>query len=200
NNQGIEGVSRYLGRLWTLVTQTEHLRGKSSRAGNGEASDLTRLRHKIVKRMTEHYDHLRFNTAIAAAMEMTNALTVARDSGEAEADPAAFDDAITALIQMLAPLAPHVTEELWHRRGHKTSIHDSDWPVYDEALTVDAIITIPVQVNGKLRGTVQVPAGSGETDVRTAAESDTKVAAYVAGKPIRNIVFVPDKLINFVVG
>ncbi len=200
NNQGIEGVSRYLGRLWTLATQTEHLAGKPARARNGEISDLTRLRHKIVKRMTDHYAHLRFNTALAAAMEMTNALTAARDGGEAEADPAAFNDAVTTLIQLLAPLAPYITEELWHRRGHQTSVHDTDWPAYDEALTVDAVITIPVQVNGKLRGTVQVPAGADAAAVRAAAEADAKVAGYIVGKPIRNVVFVPDKMINFVVG
>ncbi len=198
NNQGVEGVSRYLGRLWNLATQTEPLAKKRT---TGDAlTDLARLRHKIVKRVSDHYEHLRFNTALASLMEMTNALSAARDSGEAERDAASFTTAIEALILMMAPLAPYITEEMWRRRGHATSVHDADWPTYDDALTIDAVITVPVQVNGKLRGTVDVAADADEAAVRAAVMATPKLAEQIAGKSVRKVIYVPGKLINFVVG
>jgi leucyl-tRNA synthetase len=198
NNQGIEGISRYLNRLWNLITQTEPLAKKSIK--DSEVSDITRLRHKTVKKVTDHYAHLRFNTAIASMMEMTNALTDANNNGEADVHPVAFTEAIESLIQMLAPLAPHIAEELWHRRGHTTSVHISSWPVYDEALTIDAIISIPIQVNGKLRGTVQVPAESVQVTIEETAKADMRIQSHLMGKEIRKVIYVPGKLMNFVVG
>ena len=200
NNQGIDGVSRYLGRLWALLTATEDLASGSDKTVTRPSTALVTLRHKIVKRMTDHYEHLRFNTALAAAMEMTNALTTARDSGEAAADPVAFTEAVESLIRMLAPLAPYITEELWSRRGHTESVHSTDWPTFDEALTIDAVITMPVQVNGKLRGTISVAADADETTARTAVEADAKIMNSMVEKTIRKIIFIPGKLINFVVG
>jgi leucyl-tRNA synthetase len=227
NNQGIEGVSRYLNRMWALVTapppgplpikdgegeydefpspsQWGGARGGADipvrQADDGSSSDLERLRHKTIKRVGEHYANLRFNTALAALMEMTNALNAAREDGTAARHPADFAAAIDTLILLLAPLAPYVTEELWHRRGHTGSVHHAAWPEYDEALTIDTIITVPVQVNGKLRATIEVPADADEGDIRAAAEGEPKVQAHIAGKTIRKVVYVPGKLINFVVG
>jgi leucyl-tRNA synthetase len=235
NNQGIEGVARYMQRVWSLVTtappteggtrndakatrkdaenetasrvmsRTSHATPRSgssepSSVGVGPASELARLRHKTIKRVGEHYANLRFNTALAALMEMTNALNAARESGAAAQHPADFAAAIDTLILLLAPLAPYITEELWHQRGHTGSVHRASWPEYDEALTLDAIITVPVQVNGKLRATIEVPADADEGDIRAAAEAEPKVQAHIAGKTIRKVVYVPGKLINFVVG
>jgi leucyl-tRNA synthetase len=198
NNQGIEGVSRYIQRVWSLVTTSPGKDG--TRNEMGPASDLARLRHKTIKRVGEHYANLRFNTALAALMEMTNALNAARESGAAAQHPADFAAAIDTLILLLAPLAPYITEELWHQRGHTGSVHREAWPGYDEALTIDAIITVPVQVNGKLRATIEVPADADEGDIRAAAEAEPKVQAHIAGKTIRKVVYVAGKLINFVVG
>ncbi len=205
NNQGIEGIARYLHRMWALVTTAPPASNRGAdipirQAEDSSASDLARLQHKTIKRVGEHYAHLRFNTALAALMELTNGLSAARDSGDAAQHPADFAAAIDALILLLAPLAPYVTEELWHRRGHTGSVHHAAWPDYDEALTFDSVITVPVQVNGKLRATIAMPADADEGDIRAAAEAEPKVQAHIAGKTIRKVVYVPGKLINFVVG
>jgi leucyl-tRNA synthetase len=199
NHRGIEGMAKYMARVWNLVTQA----GDAAQAPEGAdeaASDLARRRHKTIKRVTEDYVQLRFNTALAAMMELTNALYAARDRGEAQRDRANFAAGIETLLLLLAPLAPHITEELWHQRGHDGSIHEAAWPVYDEALTIDAVVEVPVQVNGKLRGTVQVDAGASEEDVRAAALASPRVAAAIGHATVRKVIFVPDKLINFVVG
>jgi len=200
NYQGVEGIARYLGRVWTLVTQTENLAqsGMPARAASNDKSPLVTLRHKTVKRVSDHYEHLRYNTALAAMMEMTNALTIARDNGEAASNPGAFNEAITTLMLLLAPLAPFITEEMWARRGHSTSIHSADWPTFVEALTVDAVITIPVQVNGKLRATIEIDADADEATVRAIAENQPKVQAFLADKTIRKVIFVAGKMINYV--
>ena len=203
NNQGVEGVSRYMHRVWALVTSAPPAPkpGKDAPSQNdSSASDLARLRHKMVKRVGDHYAHLRFNTALASLMEMTNGLYAARENGDATRHPADYAAAIEALVQMLAPLAPYITEELWHQRGHSASVHLSSWPQYDEALTIDAVITVPVQVNGKLRATIEMGADAEEAEIRAAAEAEPKVQAHIAGKTIRKVVYVPGKLINFVVG
>ena len=199
NNQGVKGIASFLQRVWTLATPNGSKPAKKAPAGSGEISELVRLRHKTIKRVGEHYAHWRFNTALAAMMEMSNALGTARDNGEAARHPADFAAAIEAFILMLAPLAPYISEELWHLHGHKTSVHAATWPSFDEALTVDAIITVPVQVNGKLRATVEVPAEATEAEIRGVAEAQPKVIAAIDGKTIRKVIYVAGKLINFVV-
>ncbi len=194
NDQGIEGISRFIQRVWTISQP-----GIVPAVDAPEAvTPLVRLRHKIIQRMTEHYAKLHFNTALAAAMELTNALYAARDDGTAAREPAAFTAAVDALMQMLAPLAPFITEELWHRRGHTTSIHQSDWPTFDVALTIDAIITIPVQVNGKMRGTIEATPDADEATVRAAAEANPRVTAALAGQTVRKVIYIPGKMISFV--
>ncbi|MBA3826493.1 MAG: leucine--tRNA ligase, partial [Ktedonobacterales bacterium] len=198
NNQGIEGIARYLNRLWNVAIFAEGLPAHA--AVGASPSDIARQQHKVTKRITDHYANLRFNTVLSAAMELTNTLSAARESGEAARHPADYRAAVATLVRLLAPLAPHITAELWHRMGHTTSIHDQDWPTFDEALTQDAVITIPVQVNGKLRATVGVAAEADEATVRAAAEADPKVQPHLADKSIRKVIYVPGKLINFVVG
>lgn len=200
NNQGIKGVVTFLQRFWTLaVTQWQPAKHTATDK-NSAPSDLARLRHKTVKRVGDHYEHWRFNTALAAMMEMVNALYQARENGSAAQHPADYADAIESLTLLLAPLAPYITEEVWHRHGHTTSVHVADWPTFDEALTQDAIITVPVQVNGKLRATVEVPAEATEAEIRVAAEAHPKIVSALADKTIRKVIYVPGKLLNFVVG
>ncbi len=198
NNQGVEGIARYLNRLWNVAIFAESL--PATAKADATPHDITRQQHKVIKRITEHYAHLRFNTALAAAMELTNTLSAARESGEAAQHPTAYREAVAALVRLLAPLAPHLTAELWQRMGHTASVHDQDWPTFDEALTQDAIITVPVQVNGKLRATVEVAADADEATIRAVAEGDAKVQPYLEDKTIRKVIYVPGKLINFVVG
>jgi leucyl-tRNA synthetase len=197
NNQGIEGISRYLNRAWSLITWAIDNVGSHTRPAHPD-SDLARLRHKTIKRVTDHYAHWRYNTAIAAMMEMTNALYDARET-EAKQDPGGYMAAIDTLIVLLAPLAPYFSEELWHRRGNEGSIHNSGWPTYDEALTIDAVITIPVQINGKLRATIEVPSDADEAIVRATAEANERIQGYISGKTIRKVVYVPGKTISYVI-
>ena len=199
NNKGIEGVSHFLHRLWGVITFAEGLPKGKTPAKDATPHPLTILRHKTVKRVTEQYTHLRFNTALASLMELRNALGKASDSGEAAQHPAIFRQGVETLVTLLAPLAPYVTEEAWHRLGHRTSVHDEVWPIFDEALTVDAVITVPVQVNGKLRATVDVPAGAKDATIQAAAQAHPKVQSAMDGKTIRKVIIVPGKLINFVV-
>jgi leucyl-tRNA synthetase len=200
NSQGIEGVWRYLNRLWTLATQAEDRpTTRVPLQAADRPSPLTILCHKAIKRISAQYAEWRFNTALAAAMEMTNELISAQTNGDAARDPGAFQEAIETLIQLMAPLAPYITEELWHRRGHTTSVHDTDWPSYDEALTQDAVVTIVVQINGKVRDKLEVPSGIAEDEVRRLALATPRVRASVSAKPVRKVVYVPDRLINFVV-
>jgi leucyl-tRNA synthetase len=157
-----------------------------------------------VKRVSEGFeDDLKFNTSIAALMELVNDLTALEDPAT-DADRAAVREALGALAALLAPFAPHVAEELWHElQGPKARdrfVVEEPWPAWDPALVAADVVTIAVQVNGKLRGEVQAPAAAAEADVRALAESDERVKAHLAGKTIRKVVFVPKRLMNFVVG
>jgi leucyl-tRNA synthetase len=148
-------------------------------------------------------DDLKFNTSIAGLMEMVNELT-ALPEAQSDADRAAVREALLALAALLAPFAPHVAEELWHElmgpSARESFLAEQPWPAYDPALVAADTVTIAVQVNGKLRGEVQAAATAGEPDVRALAEADEKVKGYLAGKTVRKVVFVPKRLINFVVG
>ncbi len=197
--KGVEGVARFLNRIWTMGIETEHLLRKKSAANNPDAATITTLRHKIIKRVSEHYPQFRFNIIIAAMMETLNALQDARTSGLAEQCPEEFTEAFHTLLLLLAPLAPHITDELWSRRGISQSIHTQNWPEYDEELTKDSVITIPIQVNGKLRGSIEVPADATDAVIQTMAQTHEKVVKYISGKEIRKLIYVKGKLINFVV-
>ncbi len=189
---GIVGVARWLHRVWAVVTDPPAL---------VDASDAGRdLRHEIhatLKKVGEGYEAKRFNTAIASLMELTNAMQRLRDAGSV--DRTAWEEAVEALLLMLAPACPHVAEELWTRTGHEYSVHRQSWPAFDPALTVRDTIELPVQVNGKVRARIDVPSEADEATVRGLAEADERVAGYLAGQSIVRCVYVPGRLLNFVV-
>jgi len=190
----IEGVWRFLNRVWTLVTETfDQTSHKERPAGD----TVERARHKAIKRITEDMQQMRFNTALAGLMEYTNTLIKARETDAVHT--AAFRRALETLLVLLAPLAPHITEELWHQIGHKDSIHAQDWPSYNEAMTQEAVITVVVQVNGRVRDKLEVVAGVTEEEVQRLALASPRVQTYIGGKAVRKVVYVPDKLINIVV-
>ncbi len=196
---GIDGVYRFLGRVWHLA-QPESVTGGNGRTRtNAEADgvrDLRRTTHRTIAGVAADYEGFHFNTAIAKLMELSNAIGGAREAGLA-GDPA-FDEAVDTLLLLLAPAAPHITEELWHRRGHPYSVHQQPWPVSDPSLAAAVMIELPVQVDGKLRDRLVVEPGSSAEEIERLALASERVQAYLRGRTPRRVIQIPGKLVNVV--
>jgi len=195
NDSGISGISRWLNRLWNLVT------GGYSRDAKAKLKDeeraLSRLTHQTIRKVTQDLEKLRLNTMIAALMEYTNYLTKTKEEGVIS--QAAWKEAIDTLMLLLAPTTPHLTEELWQQTGHEYSIHNQAWPKWDEALAKDEEITLVVQVNGKLRERIAVPVSITEDEAKEKALESPRVKAHTEGKKIIKVIYVPGRLVNIVV-
>ena len=191
---GIQGMSRWLNRVWALAARDAA--DLPATAVNGDG--LERLRHKTIRKVTNDLDRFQFNTALAALMEYSNELQRVWDAGAADAG--AWRQAIETLIILLAPTCPHIAEELWALAGRDYSIHRRPWPSWDEAIAADAEITLVVQVNGKMRDKLSVEAGIGEEAAKDLAFASERAAAHVGGKTVRKVIYVPGKLVNIVVG
>jgi leucyl-tRNA synthetase len=189
---GIVGVARWLHRVWAVVTDPPALVTDAE-----GARDLRHHVHATLKRTGEGYEGKRFNTVISALMELTNVMQRLRDSGTANRD--AWDEAVRTLLLMVAPACPHIAEELWERTGGGYSIHQQSWPVFDPVLAVADTIELPVQVNGKLRARVSVPAEADEATVRATAEADPRVWTHLEGQTVARVIYVPGRLLNLVV-
>jgi leucyl-tRNA synthetase len=198
NNQGIEGVSRYLNRVWTLVTDYVEQRVGGAQAETPAGREVERLRHRTIARVSGDYDGLRFNTGLAALMEFLNGLNRAREESPALVHDPRYAAAVDTLLTLLAPMAPHIAEELWERVGHTESVHRQAWPTFDPALTEDEEITIVVQVNGKVRDTLRMAPDVTEAQAREQALASAKVAAALGGREPRKVIYVPGKLLNLV--
>ena len=193
DDSGIYGLSRWLGRIWNVA-----LTPYEEKALDKDAeTDYLRLVNKSIAKVTGDLDKLRFNTAIATLMEYTNAITKIREAGSVS--KSVFDASMRDLLLMTAPLAPHITEELWSRLGYDYSIHQQDWPTYDAELAKDDEIPLIIQVNGKIRDKIMVEPDISEDDAILAAEKSDKVNAFLAGKEIIKKIYVPGKLLNIVV-
>jgi leucyl-tRNA synthetase len=207
SDEQVEGIQRFLGRTWRAFLAWQDAFGAPLAAAAGAAGPFLELRrrtHRTIKRVTEGFEgELKFNTSIAALMELVNDLT-ALPEATGDADRAAVREALGVLAALLAPFAPHVAEELWHElmgpAAEEAFLAEEPWPVHDPALVAADTVTIAVQVNGKLRGSVQAPAAAAEAEVRALAEGDEKVKGHLAGKTVRKVIFVPRRLVNFVVG
>jgi len=198
NDSGISGVSRWLKRAWNLVLGGYSQDEKVSPDVRQKAErELSRITHQTIKKVTEDLEKLHFNTMIAAFMELTNYLARVKETGAVASSD--WEESIKTLLQLLAPTAPHLAEELWQKTGHNYSIHNQSWPQWDEALARDEEITLVVQVNGKLRDRVVVPASTTEVEARQIAAESTRVQPYLEDKEIANIIYVPGRLINLVV-
>jgi leucyl-tRNA synthetase len=164
---------------------------------------LRRLTHRTIKRVTDDIEReFQFNTAIAALMEFVNGLykfTAERDGTAQSGEAAALREAVHTLILLLAPFAPHAAEELWDMLGGTPSVASQRWPQYDSALIVSDRLIIPIQVNGKLRSKIEVPADWSEEQVKASAKQDAKVVEWLQGKTISKTIYVERKLINFVI-
>lgn len=195
--EGMGGSHRFLQRVWTLAQ--EHLDEVTSYQ-SPMTSDDTELRRAITraaKRVTEDLRDLGFNTAVSALMELTNELYKLKTTVPLGSE--VWQNTLSTFMQLLAPFAPHIAEELWQQLGNKGSVHTSDWPVWDEKYLIQDTITIVVQVNGKVRVNIEVPADSTEEAVLDAAKANDKVAGYLDGKDIKKSIYIPKKLVNFVV-
>jgi leucyl-tRNA synthetase len=190
--KSIVGPYRLLQRIWRVVV--DEVSGQVHVADDATVPDgLNRLLHRTIKATRDGYESLRFNTSIARITELNNAITQAYPDGGA---PRAVAE---PLVLMLAPLAPHIAEELWSRLGHASSVAWAPFPVADPALLVDETIEVPVQVNGKKRAVITVAADADAEALEAAARADEHVAAALDGRETRRVVTVPGRLINFVV-
>ncbi len=195
SDSGINGASRWLKRVWDLALE-DYVPGPATN-GDGALTGLQRITHQTIRKATGDIERLRFNTMIAALMEYTNYLSKTRDAGNiTQAD---WKEAIDTLLLLLAPTAPHIAEELWERTGHDYSIHNQDWPEWDEELARDEEITLVVQVNGKLRDRITVPVSISQEEALTLAFESQKVKAHIEGKEVVKRIYVPGKLVNIVV-
>jgi leucyl-tRNA synthetase len=179
---GISGVRSFLNRLWLAVVD--------ARTGGTPDADVMRKLHQTIRKVGDDTARLSYNTAIAAMMEYMNTLR--------KGDRTPHVDEVRPLVQLVAPYAPHLSEELWERLDGTNSVMDGGWPVFDAALAREEFIQLAVQVNGKLRGTISVPRDIAQDAAVEAAMAEPQIAKFVVTAP-RKVVFVPGRLLNLVV-
>jgi len=178
---GVIGVRRFLEKVWNLQDDV------SDKIKNEE---LTRLLHKTIKKVGEDIEETKYNTAVSAMMIFVNEIQKAGGASKEIYD---------GLMILLSPFAPHIAEELWERTGHKNSVTLQPWPEYDAELARDELVELPVQVNGKLRGTIEVSPDLSEDELKERALADTNVQKFLDGKKVKKSIYVPGRMINFVV-
>ncbi|MBI5290742.1 MAG: leucine--tRNA ligase [Chloroflexi bacterium] len=207
SSKNIQGVVRWLNRVWRLALPADTQlppNGQDSQlvAQTADSSDrlqrrLRRFLHQNIQKVSHDFDGFEFNTAISALMDLSNEVQKLRPHLEGTA---AWDEAITSLLLMMAPITPHITEELWARRALRYSIHQQSWPTYDPAAAAEESITLVVQVNGKVRDHVQVSVDVSEADAKAAALAAPRAQKYLAGHEVREIIHVPQTLVNILTG
>ncbi len=195
DSQGINGVVRWLNDVWALVAEP-------GGAPDGKQADVEGVRalrrkvHQTIKRVTQDMEDFGFNTAIAALMELKNTMQAYRGTPVARSD--AWNEALRAMLLMMAPFTPHMAEELWAQIGGVYSIHQQAWPIVDEAIAAEDEITLVVQINGKVRDRVTLPADVSEDAAKAAALASQKVQEQLNGKPPSQVIYVPGRLVNIV--
>jgi leucyl-tRNA synthetase len=193
--EGMGGAFRFLQRIWIL---TQEFKDAQTNGSQEHEQAIRKATHRTIKSVTHDLQHLGFNTAIATLMEYVNDLYKLKEQDHF-ANREAWNFAIRSLLQLVAPFAPHLAEELWSQLEDSGSVHTSDWPTYDEALLIESTATVVIQVNGKLRGEISVARDADEATVVSAAKANQKVARYLENQTIRKTIYVPNKLVNFVV-
>ncbi len=193
---GVPGTHRFLSRIWN-ITQ-EYLESADSHVEAAQHKKVQAVVHRAIQKVTEDLEASRYNTAIAATMEAVNKLyqlKVEVPFGKSET----WQQALEAIVMLVAPFAPHVADELWQQLGHSDSIHVDHWPVLNEEYLIADTMTIVVQVNGKLRAQLNVDRDASKEDILTQAKADEHVKSYLNDKKIAREIYVPGKLVNFVV-
>ncbi|MEG6585802.1 leucine--tRNA ligase [Dendrosporobacter sp. 1207_IL3150] len=204
SEQGVEGAYRFLGRVWRVVSHYQAAVSGADEAYDRSSltkaeKDLRRILHVTIKKVTEDVgNRFNFNTAISAIMELVNAIYAVKDQNTPIAS-GLLREVISALLRLLAPFAPHITEELWHQVIGSGSVHKEQWPAFEaEAIVLDEV-EIVLQINGKVRDKIVVPAGLTPSELEKTALEQEKVAELIAGKQIVKVICVPQKLVNIVV-
>jgi leucyl-tRNA synthetase len=193
STEGIGGCHRFLNRVWNLVIEVNEV--KNSLLSNPDA-ELLRIQHTLIQKVTEQLEALSFNTAIASLMEALNELYTLKKTG---IHSAAWLDVCKVFIQLLAPFSPHITEELWQIMGNEQSVHTTDWPTYDPALTAKSTMTIAVQINGKIRAEIDVDATATKDEILQMAKENENVQRYIANTVLKKEIYVPGKLVSLVI-
>jgi leucyl-tRNA synthetase len=194
SSSGIDGIVRWLRRLWLAVLEP------ADKVGSAPAAVLRSLRrktHQTLRQVTHDFEQYEFNTIISALMELMNEMVSAKQQG-AYGTPA-WDETVEIYLKMLAPVAPHITEELWALQCKPYSIHTQDWPRVDEEAAKQDEITLVLQVNGKVRDRVTVPVETGEEEAKQAALANPNVQKFLDGRTPRQVIVVRGKLVNVVV-
>jgi leucyl-tRNA synthetase len=187
STRGVEGVTRFLERVWRLMVNEEGALS-SAVVSTTPSLDQQRLLHQTMKKVTEDIEELRFNTAIAQMMVFTNEMTKMEQRPRALLEP---------FVLILSPFAPHLAEELWEKLGGRPSVSQQPWPAFDPALTVSDRLTIPIQVNGKLRGKIEVAVDTSREEIEGLARG--QIIEWVQGKEPKKVIYIEKRLINFVV-
>ena len=190
----VVGAHRFLQRLWRLVVDEET--GEVTVSDDPMSEEDAKQLHRTIAGVREDYDHLRDNTVVAKLIEYVNYLTKAR---EQKADGDVSRETVEPLVQMVSPVAPHIAEELWARLGHEGTITFQAFPTFDESLLVDDTVEVPVQINGKVRARVDVPAEASKDEIESIALADDRVAGLIEGKNLVKTIVVPGRMVNLVV-
>jgi leucyl-tRNA synthetase len=190
NPRGIEGVHRFLQKVWRELIAADGAVNAKVVPGAAEPAELTKLLHETIKKVGDDIEGLRFNTAISQMMIFANALQKA---------PVVSRETACAFVRVLAPFSPHIAEELWERLGQSPSIEHAPWPIYDSAKLAASEVKLVFQVNGKHRGDQLVPVGTTQEQALEFARANPRVAPYLEGKTIKRVIYVPNKILNLVV-
>jgi leucyl-tRNA synthetase len=191
NDQGVEGSYRFLKRVWRLVMD-EASEGDAPEEAERE---VRRKTHQTIRKVTDDVERFHFNTAVSACMELSNALVAHK---EAYGFTPALREGIRALLLLLAPMAPHIAEELWTRVGDEGSIHRQSWPEWDEELAAEEVFTLIIQVNGKVRDKVEAPVTIGEEEAISLALSRERIQQRLEDKEVKKTIYVPRRLVSIV--
>ncbi len=192
NYDGIKGPQRLLSDVWSLG-QTSY---QPQQIDKGANRNLRRKTHQTIRKVTQDFESFSFNTAIAAVMELRNSVLEAQK--KCNVDTAAWNEAVENMLLLLAPIVPHITEELWEQRGKVYSIHQQDWPTWDDEVAKEDEVTLIVQINGKVRDRIMVPAGTPDDALKAAALASENVQKHLDGKEPRKVIVVKGKLVNIV--
>jgi leucyl-tRNA synthetase len=204
SDEALAGAGRLVNRVWDMADRAaDELAGVAPYDGDGsgltpESLALWRKTHQTIRKVTEHVEAFRLNTAVAAINELVNEIRSGAE-GQDWRHPGVRRLAIESLLLLVSPAIPHVAEELWERLGHRESLLRTPWPAWDERGLVSETVELPVQVNGKIRGHIVVAAGAPEDAIRAAALADEKVQKFLAGKTPRKVVVVPGRMVSVVV-
>jgi leucyl-tRNA synthetase len=188
--EGIHGARRFLNRVWKLYVDTY----PETKTADQTDVDLERALHQVIQDVSQRIESQRFNTVISALMEFINLLYERYNAGSWRTET--FHQTLETLLPLLAPIAPFITEELWHQTGHQDSVHLQEWPAWEPSVVLNQVIEIPIQINGKKRTVIEVDSSASQSEIETAAFESPKVRQHTSGQMVLDVIYVPGKILN----